>query len=71
MKYYLLSRQFLLKTTTKSKKRIVLAGRIMAQRGHGGANFLDINDGSAKIQVIVKQDKVGEKGYQFFLDVFE
>lgn len=55
----------------KSKKRIILAGRIMAQRGHGGATFLDINDGSAKIQVIVKQDKVGEKGYQFFMDVFD
>ncbi len=55
----------------KSKKRIVLAGRIMAQRGHGGATFLDINDGSGKIQVIIKQDKIGEKGYQFFLDVFD
>lgn len=56
---------------SKAKKRIVLAGRIMAQRGHGGATFLDINDGSGKIQVIIKQDKIGEKGYQFFLDVFD
>ncbi len=55
----------------KPKKRIVLAGRIMAMRGHGGATFLDINDGSAKIQVIIKTDKVGEKSYQFFLDVFD
>ncbi|MCX6721042.1 MAG: lysine--tRNA ligase [Candidatus Staskawiczbacteria bacterium] len=61
----------------KSKKQIVLAGRIMAQRGHGGATFLDIVDGSVytpgvyKIQAIIKQDKVGEKGYQFFLDVFD
>ncbi len=55
----------------KSKKRIVLAGRIKAQRGHGGATFLDIDDGSAKIQVIIKQDKIGEKGYQFFLNVFD
>ena len=43
----------------------------MAQRGHGKATFLDINDGSGKIQVIVKQDKMGEKGYQFFIDVFD
>ncbi len=83
---------------SKAKKRIVLAGRIMAQRGHGGATFLDINDGSSitnfgqkekerrlrkkenspklvmdkgKIQAIIKQDKVGEKGYQFFMDVFD
>jgi lysyl-tRNA synthetase, class II len=59
------------KKLSKSKKRIVLAGRIMAMRGHGGATFLDINDGSGKIQVIIKQDKIGEKGYQFFLDVFD
>src|ERR1035437_8733388 len=55
----------------KSKKTFILAGRIMAQRGHGGATFLDINDGSGKIQVIIKQDKIGEKGYQFFMDVFD
>ena len=59
------------KKLSKGKKRIVLAGRIMAQRGHGGATFLDINDGSGKIQVIVKQDKVGESGYKFFMDVFD
>jgi len=55
----------------KSKKTFILAGRIMAQRGHGAATFLDINDGSGKIQVIVKQDKIGEKGYKFFMDVFD
>ena len=70
---------------SKSKKRVVLVGRIMAQREHGGATFLDINDGSAslttggsgltaqvsKIQAIIKEDKIGEKGYKFFLDVFD
>jgi len=52
-------------------KTFILAGRIMAQRGHGGATFLDINDGTGKIQAIIKTDKIGEKGYQFFLDVFD
>jgi lysyl-tRNA synthetase class 2 len=89
---------------SKSKKQVIIAGRIMAQRGHGGATFLDINDGSdikintknstwssklgfgkkelsdnnkasdgifTKIQVIIKQDKVGEKGYKFFMEVFD
>ncbi|MEK7665251.1 MAG: lysine--tRNA ligase [Patescibacteria group bacterium] len=55
----------------KGKKQIVLAGRIMAQRGHGGATFLDIQDGTQKIQAIIKEDKLGQKGYQFFLDVFD
>jgi len=55
----------------RAGKTFILAGRIMAQRGHGGATFLDINDGSGKIQAIIKVDKLGEKGYQFFLDVFD
>jgi len=53
------------------KKEIVIAGRIMAKRGQGGVTFLDINDGSAKLQAVIKQDKIGEKGYQFLLDVFD
>ncbi len=56
----------------KKETEIVLAGRIMAQRGHGGATFLDINDGTAgKIQGLIKEDKVGEKGYKFFIDHFD
>lgn len=56
---------------SKSKKQIVLSGRIMALRGHGGATFLDIFDGTEKIQAIIKEDKLGPKGYQFFLDIFD
>jgi len=55
----------------KSKKEIVLVGRIMALRGHGGATFLDVNDGTEKIQGLIKEDKVGEKGYHFFIDHFD
>jgi len=55
----------------KTKKTFILAGRIMAMRGHGGATFIDINDGSGKIQGLIKTDKIGEKGYQFFLEVFD
>ncbi|MEK7061719.1 MAG: lysine--tRNA ligase [Patescibacteria group bacterium] len=56
---------------SKAKKNIVLVGRIMALRGHGGATFLDIDDGSSKIQAILKEDKLGEKGYKFFIDHFD
>ena len=61
---------------SKSGKEVVLTGRIMAMRGHGGAMFLDIYDGSElsgvgdrtllKIQGLIKEDKVGPKGYKFF-----
>ena len=56
---------------SKSEKEIVLAGRIMAMRGHGGATFIDIQDGTGKIQGLIKEDKLGEKGYKFFTDHFD
>jgi lysyl-tRNA synthetase class 2 len=59
------------KKLAKSKKEIVLAGRIMALRGHGGATFLDIQDGTNKIQGLIKEDKMGDKGYKFFIDHFD
>ncbi|MDO8601410.1 MAG: lysine--tRNA ligase [bacterium] len=56
---------------SKQAKEIILVGRIKSQRGHGGVTFLDIEDGSGKIQVFLKKDGVGEKSYQFFLDNFD
>lgn len=56
---------------TKIKKQVVLVGRLMSQRGHGGLIFGDIEDGTGKIQVMFKKDKLGERGYQFFLDYFD
>ena len=65
----------------KSDAELCLAGRIMALRGHGGATFLDIYDGSSftnsielvngKIQVLIKEDKLGEGGYEFFINHFD
>ena len=56
---------------SRSQKEIVLVGRIRAQRLHGKAAFLDIEDGTSKIQVHFREDKLGEKGYKFFLDNFD
>jgi len=56
---------------SKSKKEVVLAGRIRSLRGHGGSTFVDIEDGSGQIQAFLKKDGLGEKSYQFFLDNFD
>src|SRR4030042_1666640 len=53
------------------KKEIILVGRIRSLRGHGGSTFLDIEDGAGKIQAFFRKDKIGEKGYQFFLNSFD
>ncbi|MCX6764290.1 MAG: lysine--tRNA ligase [Candidatus Nealsonbacteria bacterium] len=53
------------------KKEVILAGRIKSQRGHGSLTFLDIEDGTGKIQGFLKKDGLGEKSYQFFTDNFD
>ena len=50
---------------------VALVGRIRNVRGHGGATFVDIEDGSGKIQLFLKKDGLGEKGYQNFLDHYD
>jgi len=56
---------------SRSKKEVILTGRIKSQRGHGGSAFLDIEDGTGKIQAFFKKDGLGEKGYKFFSDNFD
>ena len=56
---------------SRSKKEIVLAGRIRSLRGHGGSVFFDIEDGSGKIQAFLRKDRVGEKPFEFFSQVFD
>ncbi|MBC7328629.1 lysine--tRNA ligase [bacterium] len=48
-----------------------IAGRVMAIRRHGRSTFLDLQDSSGKIQVLLRQDKVGEERYELleFLDI--
>ena len=53
------------------KKEIILVGRIKSLREHGGSTFLDIEDGSGQIQAYFKRDKIGERGYKFFLENFD
>lgn len=54
-----------------SKKEIILTGRIRNLRLHGGASFLDLENGRAKIQAFFKENQLGEKRYKFFLDNFD
>ncbi|MBC7073803.1 lysine--tRNA ligase, partial [Candidatus Parcubacteria bacterium] len=55
----------------KEKKEVILVGRIMRERIHGGSTFLDIQDGTGKIQALLRRDVLGEKSYKIFLDNFE
>lgn len=52
----------------KAQKEIIAAGRIRTVREHGGSTFFHIEDGTASMQAYLKQDRVGEVPYQFFLE---
>lgn len=56
---------------SKDRKSVVLVGRIMAKREHGGATFLDITDESGKIQLLFKKDNLSEHTYEFFSDTID
>lgn len=44
-------------------KTVRVAGRIMAIRGHGKAGFANLRDMSGQIQLYLRQDLLGEDGY--------
>lgn len=48
------------------KKGIGIAGRIMAKREHGGSAFLDLYDGTEKLQVFIGRDKIGADSFKLF-----
>jgi len=58
-------------TLAESKEEITLAGRIMAQRGHGGLVFFDLNDGGSRIQGCAKEDTLGAEGFKFFKELVD
>ncbi|HIE12129.1 MAG TPA: lysine--tRNA ligase [Desulfotomaculum sp.] len=47
-------------------KKVSIAGRLMAKRGHGKAAFGDLLDFSGRIQIHIRRDEVGQELYQVF-----
>lgn len=55
----------------ESLDNIRLTGRITANRWTGKITFLDLRDGSGRIQLLVKQDALGEDAYKAFLKDYD
>ena len=47
-------------------KPVTAAGRLMTIRGMGKAVFADLNDGSGRVQIFIKQNILGEEAFQAF-----
>ncbi len=54
-----------------SEEHVTIAGRIMALRNQGGIIFLDIFDGSGRVQVLIKKDALGNESTGLFMDVVD
>ncbi len=49
---------------SKTKKVIILAGRIRTIRTHGGLTFANIEDQSGQIQLFLKRDEISNEAYK-------
>src|SRR5580704_6782593 len=49
-----------------AKKEVRVAGRIVSYRLMGKAGFAHLQGGGTRIQIYVKKDVVGERGFQLF-----
>lgn len=54
-----------------SQKVITVSGRVMSSRGQGAISFIDIYDGSARIQVVIKLPESTEEVMQFYRDYID
>ena len=43
---------------------VAIVGRVVAQRGMGRASFLDVLDGSGRLQALVRRNVVGDEAYE-------
>lgn len=48
------------------KDKFTIAGRVMALRKHGGSIFIDLYDGTGKIQGYLKEDVLGKNAFTLF-----
>jgi lysyl-tRNA synthetase class 2 len=55
----------------KNGEVVFLTGRILTIRVHGGLAFVHLEDGSGKVQLVLKKDHLGEERYKFFKDTVD
>jgi len=56
---------------TKQETEVILVGRIRTMRIHGALTFFNFEDGTGKLQAFLAKDKIGEKGYAYFEELFD
>src|ERR1700678_1563940 len=46
-----------------------IAGRLIARRGHAKTTFFDVRDQSGSLQVVARQEAMGQEAYDAMLDL--
>ncbi len=58
-------------TLSQSGESVVLAGRVLVARGQGAILFIDIQDGTGKFQIVLKEDEIDGEKFTLFKDVID
>lgn len=53
-------------TLSAKEESVVVAGRILSIRRHGGSAFVDLFDGTAQVQIFLSRDAVGDEAFDLF-----
>ncbi len=53
-------------TLLKEGVQVIISGRVMASRGQGALAFVDLYDGSAKLQAVIKLPESSERVMEFY-----
>ncbi len=56
---------------SEAKKEVTLAGRLTTTRLHGAMIFADLNDESGKLQLLLKQEVVGDEAFLQFQNLVD
>lgn len=55
----------------ETAEKVTIVGRVKSVRGHGGACFTDIEDGTQQIQLHVKKDVLGDAAFDLFVKLID
>ncbi len=58
-------------TLSEAKKSLTLVGRVIARRGQGAVSFLDLKDGTGKLQALFHQEKIAKKDWEQFQEAVD
>ncbi|MEK7621552.1 MAG: lysine--tRNA ligase [Patescibacteria group bacterium] len=58
-------------TLVKRRKPLTVVGRVLALRHQGALCFVDLDDGTGRIQTLLKSDAVGEADFNLFIETID